>query len=49
MIDDYFGPAENFKVPPTHRAVDALVAREALVPLGYYGWGTWIGSWEARR
>ena len=49
VIDDYFGPTENFKVPLTHRAVDALVAGEALAPLGYYGWGTWVGSWQGRR
>jgi predicted O-methyltransferase YrrM len=49
VIDDYYGPAENIKVSPTRRAVDDLVTREALTPLGYYGWGTWIGSWRTRH
>jgi len=48
VIDDYYGPAENVKVTPTRRDVDALVARECLEPLGFYGWGTWIGRWRQK-
>ncbi len=45
MIDDYFGPSE--KAGPTQVQVDELVASGHLIPLGYYGWGTWFGQWRA--
>ena len=44
MIDDYFGPSE--KAGPTQAQVLELVARGRLVPLGFYGWGTWFGQWR---
>lgn len=47
VIDDYDGPATNIKVASTRAEVDALVASGSLVPLGFYGWGTWIGRWSA--
>lgn len=46
IIDDYFGPAENIKVPATRKDVDELVDRGRLEPLGFYGWGTWVGRWR---
>jgi predicted O-methyltransferase YrrM len=44
IIDDYFGPA---KAAPLRSQVDALVSESRLVPFGYYGWGTWVGQWQA--
>lgn len=49
VIDDYDGPASNIKVASTRAEVDALVASGALVPLGFYGWGTWIGQWNGNQ
>jgi predicted O-methyltransferase YrrM len=46
IIDDYLGPAENIKVPATRKDVDELVERGRLEPLGFYGWGTWVGRWR---
>ena len=46
VIDDYFGPDTNSKITSTRTEVDALVASNWLVPLGFYGWGTWIGQWR---
>jgi cephalosporin hydroxylase len=43
VIDDYFGPA---KAAPIRAQVDALVSEGRLLPLGYYGWGTWVGRWQ---
>jgi predicted O-methyltransferase YrrM len=48
VIDDYTGPAENIKVTPTRRDVDALVAQGCFETLGFYGWGTWIGRWRQK-
>jgi predicted O-methyltransferase YrrM len=45
VIDDYFGPA---KAAPLRAQVDELVSRGALVPFGYYGWGTWVGQWQRK-
>jgi predicted O-methyltransferase YrrM len=45
VIDDYFGPA---KAAPIRAQVDALVSAGRLLPFGYYGWGTWIGQWQAK-
>jgi L-amino acid N-acyltransferase YncA/predicted O-methyltransferase YrrM len=47
VIDDYFGPQENIKVEATRKDVDALVDAGRLEPLGFYGWGTWIGRWRS--
>ncbi len=44
MIDDYFGPSD--KTGPTREQVDAFVAAGRLVPLGFYGWGSWFGRWR---
>ena len=48
IIDDYYGPADNTKVTPTRAEVDTLVAAGSLEPLGFYGWGTWVGRWRKR-
>jgi predicted O-methyltransferase YrrM len=45
IIDDYGGPAENLKGAPTKTQVNDLVAAGTLVPLGYYGYATWVGKW----
>ncbi len=46
IIDDYGGPADNPKVSPTKTQVDELVNSGLLLPLGYYGFGTWVGRWQ---
>ena len=46
IIDDYGGPADNYKVLPTKTQVDELVSSGRLLPLGYYGLGTWVGRWQ---
>lgn len=46
VIDDYHGPAPNTKVASTRAEIDALVKSGSLVPLGFYGWGTWVGRWR---
>jgi predicted O-methyltransferase YrrM len=43
VIDDYFGPP---KAAPIRAQVDALVSEGRLLPLGYYGWATWVGQWQ---
>ena len=43
VIDDYFSATE--KGGPTRIQVDELVTAGRLEPLGFYGWGTWIGRW----
>jgi L-amino acid N-acyltransferase YncA/predicted O-methyltransferase YrrM len=48
VIDDYFGPPENIKVNATRKDVDDFVESGQLEPLGFYGWGTWVGRWRAR-
>ena len=45
VIDDYHGTAAE-KVGSTRAEVDALVTTGSLVPLGFYGWGTWMGQWR---
>ena len=47
VIDDYFGPQENIKVEATRKDVDRLIETGQLEPLGFYGWGTWVGRWHA--
>ncbi len=47
IIDDYGGPADNSKVLPTKTQVDELVSSGRLLPLGYYGLGTWVGRWQS--
>jgi len=43
VIDDYIS-ATN-KAGPTRTQVDELTAEGRLQPLGFYGWGTWVGRW----
>lgn len=43
VIDDYFSGSD--KGAPTRLQVDDLVRAGQLQPLGYYGWGTWVGRW----
>ncbi|MEY2520916.1 MAG: hypothetical protein QOF24_2675 [Verrucomicrobiota bacterium] len=43
VIDDYFSESE--KGGPTRNQVDELGAAGRLQPLGFYGWGTWVGRW----
>ncbi|MFN2622255.1 MAG: class I SAM-dependent methyltransferase [Chthoniobacterales bacterium] len=45
VIDDYIS-ATN-KAGPTRDQVDELTAQGRLLPLGFYGWGTWVGRWKA--
>ena len=44
VIDDYIS-ATN-KAGPTRAQVDELVDADRLWPLGFYGWGTWVGRWS---
>jgi hypothetical protein len=46
VIDDYISATD--KGGPTRIQVDELVAAGRLEPLGFYGWGTWIGRWLTR-
>jgi len=46
VVDDYLGPAA--KAVMTREAVDGLVRAGRLEPLGFYGWGTWVGRWRER-
>jgi predicted O-methyltransferase YrrM len=43
VIDDYLGGAD--KGGKLRMQVDELVAAGRLEPLGFYGFGTWIGRW----
>jgi len=43
VIDDYLGGAD--KSGNLHMQVDELVNAGRLEPLGFYGFGTWIGRW----
>ena len=43
VIDDYISATD--KAGPTRAQVDQLIAEGRLVPLGFYGWGTWMGRW----
>jgi predicted O-methyltransferase YrrM len=45
VIDDYISATD--KAGPTRAQVDDLVAGGRLLPLGFYGWGTWVGRWLA--
>jgi predicted O-methyltransferase YrrM len=45
VIDDYISATD--KAGPTRAQVDELVATGRLFPLGFYGWGTWVGRWSA--
>lgn len=45
VIDDYISATD--KAGPTRAQVDELVADGRLLPLGFYGWGTWVGRWLA--
>jgi hypothetical protein len=44
VIDDYISATD--KAGPTRTQVDELTAEGRLVPLGFYGWGTWVGRWS---
>lgn len=44
VIDDYISATD--KGGPTRIQVDDLVAAGRLKPLGFYGWGTWVGRWR---
>jgi predicted O-methyltransferase YrrM len=46
VIDDYISATD--KAGPTRAQVDELTAEGRLCPLGFYGWGTWIGRWILR-
>jgi hypothetical protein len=43
IIDDYLGGAD--KSGKLRMQVDELVSAGRLEPLGFYGFGTWIGRW----
>ena len=43
VIDDYLGGAD--KSGKLRTQVDELVSAGRLEPLGFYGFGTWIGRW----
>ena len=45
VIDDYISATD--KAGPTRAQVDELIGQKRLRPLGFYGWGTWIGRWMA--
>lgn len=45
VIDDYISATE--KAGPTRAQVDELTAEGRLIPLGFYGWGTWMGRWQS--
>jgi predicted O-methyltransferase YrrM len=45
VIDDYIS-ATN-KAGPTREQVDEFTAQGKLRPLGFYGWGTWVGRWSS--
>ena len=45
VIDDYISATD--KAGPTRAQVEELVATGRLLPLGFYGWGTWVGRWLA--
>jgi predicted O-methyltransferase YrrM len=45
VIDDYISATD--KGGPTRHQVDELVTAGHLQPLGFYGWGTWVGRWLA--
>ena len=45
VVDDYISASD--KAGPTRAQVDELTAEGRLRPLGFYGWGTWIGRWMA--
>ena len=46
LIDDYISATD--KAGPTRAQVDELTAEGRLQPLGFYGWGTWVGRWIGR-
>jgi hypothetical protein len=43
VIDDYLGGAN--KSERLRMQVDELVTAGRFWPLGFYGFGTWIGRW----
>jgi hypothetical protein len=47
VIDDYYGTGTNAKITPSRADVEALTTAGYLQPLGFYGWSTWVGRWNA--
>jgi predicted O-methyltransferase YrrM len=45
VIDDYISATD--KAGPTREQVDEFTAQGRLRPLGFYGWSTWVGRWDA--
>jgi hypothetical protein len=45
VIDDYYAAGPCEKVAGIRADVDSLVADGSLIPLGFYGHGTWSGRW----
>lgn len=43
VIDDYYNPGGVDKSDGIRAVVDSLVADGSLIPLGFYGYGTWFG------
>jgi Methyltransferase domain len=46
VIDDYYAPGSLEKAAGIRADVDSLVADGLLIPLGFYGYGTWFGHWD---
>ena len=46
VIDDYYAPGSLEKAAGIRADVDSLVADGLLIPLGFYGYGTWFGRWD---
>lgn len=45
LIDDYIGPADYDKVGSIKEQVDNFVGAGQLIPLGHYGYTSWVGKW----
>jgi predicted O-methyltransferase YrrM len=45
VIDDYYTSPPLDKAVGIRADVDSLVANGSLIPLGFYGHGTWSGRW----
>jgi predicted O-methyltransferase YrrM len=44
VVDDYISSTN--KAGPTRAQIDELTAEGRLRPLGFYGWGSWVGRWQ---
>jgi predicted O-methyltransferase YrrM len=49
IIDDYYSPKSAGKATLIKPRVDSFVESGRLVPLGLYGWGTWVGRYTSSR